>query len=182
MPTNPSDMLERGTLRLIIVPASLAQANAFVARYHRHHIPTVGHRYSLAVVDETGQVRGVAIVGRPVARMSDDGLTLECTRCCTDGCANACSALYGAAWRVGRALGYQRMLTHTLIEEAGTSLRAAGWRDVGEAGGGSWERIGRTSIDKHPLGLKRRWEVTTGAVLPEVRWPETESLQMAMEV
>lgn len=83
--------------RLFIVPISLPEANEFVKRHHRHHKPVTGHKFSIAVADEQGQVRGVAIVGRPVARALDDGWTLEVTRCCTDGCPNACSALYAAA-------------------------------------------------------------------------------------
>jgi hypothetical protein len=78
----------------------------------------VGDVFSLAAADEAGTVRGVAMVGRPVARMLCDGWTLEVTRCC--------SALYGAAWRATRAL-----ITYTLASESGT-LRASGWRLIGE--------------------------------------------------
>lgn len=105
--------------RLHVVPCELSEANAFVKRYHRHHQPVPGHRFSLAVADETNTVRGVAIVGRPVARMNQDGWTLEVNRVATDGCPNACSALYGAAWRAARALGYRRLITYTLPEEGG---------------------------------------------------------------
>jgi hypothetical protein len=38
------------------------------------------------------------MVGRPVARMVDDGWTLEVNRVATDGTKNACSILYAAAW------------------------------------------------------------------------------------
>ncbi|WP_030237885.1 XF1762 family protein [Streptomyces sp. NRRL S-350] len=117
--------------RLRIRPLSFAAACAFVTEHHRHHAPPQGHKFSLAVVAEPDdQVVGVAIVGRPVARPFDDGLTLEVTRVATDGTANACSALYGAAWRTARAAGYQRLVTYTQEEESGASLRAAGWRLV----------------------------------------------------
>lgn len=79
---------------------------------------------------------GVAIVGRPTARMLDDGWTVEVTRLATDGAHNACSILYAAAWRAARAMGYRRCVTFTLPEEGGASLRGAGWRCIGEAGGG----------------------------------------------
>ena len=70
----------------------LDEANAFVAAHHRHHKPTVGHKFSIAAVVE-GDIVGVAIVGRPVARHFDNGMTLEVNRVCTDGTRNACSFL-----------------------------------------------------------------------------------------
>jgi hypothetical protein len=140
------------------VPSTLKEANAFVARHHRHHKPVPGHKFSVAVADEMGEVRGVAIVGRPVARNLDDGSTLEVTRVATDGFPNACSALYGAARRAAFALGYRRLVTYSLRTEGGASLRGAGWRLIGEAGGGSWSRAGRPRDDHHPLEKKLRWD------------------------
>src|SRR5260221_535165 len=146
--------------RLTIVPCSFAEAVAFVKQHHRHHLPSQGHKFSLAVADEQGQVRGVAMVGRPVARHLDTSWTLELTRCATDGCPNACSALYGATRRAAFALGYRKLITYTLATEPGTSLMAAGWKCLGVAGGGSWHRPtgGRPRVDRHPLQLKLRWE------------------------
>jgi len=144
--------------RLTVVPLPLDEANAFVAQHHRHHKPTPGHKFSLGVADEDGVIRGVAIVGRPVARMLDNGLTLEVNRVATDGCPNACSALYGAAWRAAKALGYRRLITYTLNTEPGTSLRGAGWKLLGERGGGSWSVPSRPRVDKHPLQGKLLWE------------------------
>jgi len=112
------------------------------------------------VSDADGAVRGVATVGRPTARHLDDGWTVEVTRVATDGARNACSILYGAAWRAARALGYRRAVTFTLKEESGASLRGAGWRCLGAAGGGSWSRKDRPRIDTHPLQEKLKWEVT----------------------
>lgn len=105
--------------RLTIVPISFAEACEFVRVHHRHHKPPTGHKFSVAVVDEVGDVRGVACIGRPVARRLDDGWTLEVNRVATDGYKNACSALYGAAWRATRALGYRKLITYTLAEEGG---------------------------------------------------------------
>ena len=146
--------------KLTIVPVSLANANDFVGHHHRHHKPVVGHKFSIAVNDENGNLRGVCIVGRPTARMSDDGMTLEVVRVATDGCDNACSALYGAARRAAKAIGYTRIITYTLPEESGASLRGAGWNKIGEAGGGSWSRAKRLRVDKHPLQKKIRWEAS----------------------
>ena len=146
-------------MSLRIVPCSLADANAFVVEHHRHHGPVVGHKFSLACMDD-GRVCGVAIVGRPVARMSDNGQTLEVTRLATDGTKNAASALYGACRRATFALGYRRLITYTLNTEPGTSLRAAGWKLLGEAGGGSWSRPSRPRVDRHPTQRKLAWEVS----------------------
>ena len=152
-------MKRDGQVRLTIVPCELAEANAFVAQHHRHHGRVVSHRYSLAAADETGTVRGVAIIGRPSARMLCDGWTVEVTRVATDGCPNACSALYAAAWKAARAMGYRRLVTYILDTEPGTSLRALGWKDIGVCGGGSWNRAERPRVDKHPTQPKLRFEI-----------------------
>lgn len=143
--------------RLIRVPLTLAEANAFVARHHRHHPPVVGHKFSLGAA-LAGKIVGVCIVGRPVSRMRDDGLTLEVTRLCTDGTKNACSFLYGAAARAAFALGYLRIGTYILASETGASLRAAGWRQIGEVRGQSWSRTSRPRVDTHPTEPKLLFE------------------------
>ncbi len=145
---------------LIITPINLDEANAFVEAHHRHHAPVPGAKFCVAVSDDGGVVHGVAIVGRPVARHSDDGWTLEVNRVCTDGTKNACSMLYGACRRVGFGLGYLRIITYTLPEEGGASLRASGWRLLGERGGGNWNKPGRPRIDTSHLlrGQKLLWE------------------------
>ena len=136
-------------MRLTVTPLGLAEANAFVARHHRHHPPVVGHKFSLGAA-MGGEVVGVAIVGRPVARMRDDGLTLEVTRLCTDGTKNAGSFLYGAASRAAFALGYRRIGTYIMASEPGVTLVAAGWRRVAEVRGRSWSCPSRPRIDLHP--------------------------------
>ena len=145
-------------MALVIVPIRQKAAFAYVAKHHRHHQPPRGSVLCVAVA-EGDSVRGVAIVGRPSSRMLDDGWTLEVTRCCTDGAKNACSMLYAASWRAARALGYRKVITYTLPSEGGASLRGAGWRCIGEAGGGSWSRKDRPRVDMHPLQVKMRWDV-----------------------
>lgn len=142
---------------LTIVPINFDEACAHIAANHRHHKSPVGHKFSLAVSDGES-IRGVATVGRPVARHLDDGFTLEVNRVATDGARNACSMLYGAAWRAAKALGYRRLITYTLPEEGGTSLRAAGYKLIGERGGGSWSSPSRPRVDTHPLQGKLLWE------------------------
>lgn len=114
-----------------LCPVSFEDACEFVRRFHRHHKPPVGHKFSIGVEDG-GVLVGVVMVGRPVARMYDDGTTLEVNRSCTDGHPNGNSMLYGAAWRAAKALGYRRLITYTLASESGSSLRASGWRVVAE--------------------------------------------------
>lgn len=136
---------------------TIADARAYVEQQHRHHPAPLSGLFAVGVA-EGESVRGVAIVGRPVARVLDDGWTVEVTRVATDGARNACSMLYGACWRAARALGYRKAITYTLASEPGTSLRAAGWRVVGEVRGRSWSCPSRPRVDKHPLQDKLRWE------------------------
>jgi hypothetical protein len=139
-------------------PISLGEANEFVLRHHRHHPPVVGHKFSIAAVI-AGHVVGVCIVGRPVSRMRDDGLTLEVARLCTDGTRNVCSFLYGSAAKAAFALGYLRIGTYTLPDEGGASLRASGWALIGERGGGEWDSPSRPRAPmKSPTGTKWLWE------------------------
>ena len=140
-----------------LMPISFTEAKAFIKQHHRHHAPPVGHLFSIAAVIDN-KVVAVATIGRPVSRMLQDGWTCELTRLASDGTRNACSFLYGRAWRAAQALGYKRLLTYTLPEEGGASLRAAGYRLIGEAGGGSWSRPSRPRVDTHPLQGKLRWE------------------------
>lgn len=146
--------------RLTIVPVTLREANRFVGQEHRHHPPTVGHKWSHGVVIEpTGYLCGVAISGRPVSRKLDEQGYLEVVRVATDGTPNACSALYAAAARAGKEHGYVRskIITYTLQSEPGTSLRAAGWVLGSTTAGGSWDRPGRRRTDNAPTEPKNRW-------------------------
>lgn len=143
-----------------IVPIKLEEANELVKRWHRHHQPVVGHKFSIGVTNGDGEICGAVIVGRPVARYLDNGWTLEVTRCVTNGTKNACSALYGAARRATFALGYKRLITYTLISESGKSLTGAGWKCLGERGGGGWNRPSRPRVDKAPIGQKMLWEAS----------------------
>lgn len=145
------------SLRLSVLPIDFAEAAAFVREHHRHHTQPVGHKFSIAAMLGERLV-GVAIVGRPVARGRDDGVTLEVTRLCTDGTRNACSFLYGASARAAFALGYQRIGTYILKREPGTSLAAAGWKCIGEVKGRSWSCASRPRTDKHPTEAKLLFE------------------------
>lgn len=153
-------------------PITRDEAKAFVREHHRHHGAPVGDLWRHAVHDDEGIVVGVAVVGRPVARALDDGLTVEVTRLCTLGAPNADSMLYGAARRAADAKGYRRGLTYILASEwnrfvddggnpcsecnptarrvGGAGVRAAGYRFLWKVKGRSWDTPSRPRTDKHP--------------------------------
>jgi hypothetical protein len=141
-------------MKLRIVPVTWGDSCGFVDMWHRHLKAPPGHKFCLGVADDLDVLVGVAITGRPVARMNQDGLTLEVTRTATDGTRNAGSMLYAACWQAAKALGYRRLITynHARVEgpacaenpcahescrlvrlsESGDSLRGAGWLVVAE--------------------------------------------------
>ena len=143
---------------LKIIPMHLKEANILVEQWHRHHKPCIGQKFSIGIAKD-GRIVGAVIVGRPVSRMLDDGLTLEVLRCVTNGTYNACSALYAAAWRASRAMGYQKIISYTLKDETGISLFSAGWKILYSTKGGSWDRKNRRRIDSHPTGQKTLWGI-----------------------
>jgi len=145
---------------LKIVPLELSDANALVSRWHRHHKPAQGHRFSVGCYDTTkNELVGAVIVGRPVARLVNYRETLEVVRLVTDGTKNACSILYAAAARVGREMGYSKIQTYILDSETGVSLKASGWYlDKELAGGGQWKHTdGKPRRTDQPVSIKQRW-------------------------
>lgn len=153
---------------LLAVPITLREAGAFVRAYHRHHKPDRGGKFAIgASFDIALEIIGVAVVGRPKARRAQDTWTAEVTRLCAielpkNDKGHAVSVgpfLYAACWRACRAMGYRKLITYTLPTEGGESLAGAGWRCIGEAGGGTWSRVERPRVDEHPTQVKLRWEV-----------------------
>lgn len=144
---------------LEIQPITFSEAAEYIRAHHRHHIPPVGWLFGCAV-NNGEEVVGVVTIGRPVARVYDDGYTAEVTRCCTDGTRNACSMLYGASWRAAKALGYRKLITYTRTNESGSSLKAAGWRVVGERKARSWaaDSNARPRVDKSDPFQRMLWE------------------------
>jgi hypothetical protein len=141
------------------VPLHIREANEFVRTHHRHSLPTVGGKWAIgAAVD--GKLVGVAIAGRPVARKLDDGKTLEILRVCTDGTPNANSFLYGRVARIARLIGYGKIITYTLAEESGTSLKAVGARVIGEVRAQEWSVPSRPRKSQAVYGkAKVKWEL-----------------------
>lgn len=116
-------------MSLDLVPCRLRDARTFTARHHRHNAPPQGGLFAIGAA-VNGELVGVVIVGRPVARHFDNGTTAEVLRVTTDSTTNAASMLYGAAWRAARAMGYRRLITYTRADEPGTSVQAAGWQVI----------------------------------------------------
>lgn len=143
-----------------LTPIFQKEARVFIEKYHRHHKSFVGSIFQIgASID--GKLVGVVVVGRPVARRLQDGYTAEVTRLCTDGSRNVCSKLYSAAWKAAKAMGYKRLITYILESEPGTSLKASGWKEIGRAGGLSWNVPSRPRVDKHPQQMKIRYEMVS---------------------
>ena len=63
-----------------LVPVSLKEARRFVGEHHRHNRPPQGWKFGVGLMNGTGQLRGVAVAGQPIARALDDGETIEVTR------------------------------------------------------------------------------------------------------
>ena len=144
---------------MTLFPVTQREASAFIRKHHRHHLPSRGWKFGIGVLDGD-RLCGVVTVGRPVSRELDRlRIVAEVNRCCTDGTRHAASKLYAAAWRAARAMGYRRLITYTLASEPGASLRAAGYRVIGEVDGRSWNCPSRPREDHSPTGDKRVWEI-----------------------
>jgi hypothetical protein len=141
------------------VPIHIKEANAFIAKYHRHSLPTVGGKFAVGAINH-GKLVGVAVAGRPVARPLDGGKTIEVLRVCTDGTPNCCSFLYARVAKIARLFGYTRVITYTLEEESGSNLRVVGWRVVGRVEAREWSAPSRPRKSQAVSGKKKlRWEL-----------------------
>lgn len=151
---------------IIAVPITLREANAFIENFHRHNGRTNYGGGKFAIGASNGdELVGVAIVGRPLARLLQDGFTAEVTRCCVVDHApkNTNSFLYACCWRAWRAMGGLKMVTYTLATESGASLRGAGWKVIAEVQPhNGWNNAQRLRRWQPIYGqLKLRWEVNT---------------------
>ena len=107
----------------------------------------------------------MAICGRPVARGIPQRSVLEVLRLATTGYRNACSFLYSRAARIAAELGFYAVITYTLTDEEGASLRACGWwPEVLAPRDTRWgcESRPREITKGQDLGQKVRWLWLTG--------------------
>jgi hypothetical protein len=138
-------------------PISIRDAGRVVREWHRHLDAPQGARFAVAAWKDDRLV-GVALVGNPIARLAMNGTTAEVIRVATDGTENACSFLYSRAKRAAQALGFTRVVTKTLPEESGASLRAVGAVATGTTRAQQWDRENRRR-KQHPQAPKLRWEL-----------------------
>lgn len=146
-----------------IAPCTVKAATKKVAEWHRHLPDIQGGLFAAQCIDiGTGACVGVAIAGNP-SRVWQGQAKLVIQRVATQGHENACSMLYGALCRAAKALGYLEVWTYTLPDEPGTSLRAAGFQDMGLTDGGEWSRPSRARAPAVRPERKRRWMRTLAA-------------------
>ena len=149
------------------IPLTLAQANEFIEKHHRHHHKVPRDKFRVGC-EMDGKLVGVATVGQPLARLLCDGYTLEVTRLCTDGTKDVCSFLYSRTARIAKEMGYKKIITYILETESGTSLKASGWHlEKEKCGGVSWNVPSRPreivvhtlfgDVQKYPMCKKQRW-------------------------
>ncbi len=141
---------------MYLTPCTVKAARKLVAAWHRHLPELQGGLFAVACVDSDGNCLGVAVAGNPCRVWQNTGRLLI-SRVATAGADNACSMLYGALCRAGKALGYREAWTYTLPEECGASLRAAGFMDMGLTDGGEWDRPSRSRKPALRPDAKRRW-------------------------
>jgi hypothetical protein len=151
------EALKKGN-RIVTKSVGLNELNNFVSTYHRHHGPVAGFKRALGLYRD-GELIGVGCLSIPRSRMlaAQEPHTLEITRLCVLPIPNACSFLLSRLVLAGRTLGATSLITYTLPEEGGASLRAANWRFDGLTRGGTWNRPSRARSDKAPTSRKVRW-------------------------
>lgn len=138
-----------------IVPLTVSAAQWWISGVHRHLPRVQGGLFAAAVLDGDVPV-GIALAANP-ARVWQGTGRIVISRVATGGGQNACSMLYGALCRAAQAIGYREAWTYTLPEEPGTSLRAAGFEDMGLTKGGEHDRPSRRRAPAVRPDRKRRW-------------------------
>lgn len=144
-----------------IVPLTLREANDFVEAHHRHSARTANDGGKFAIgLELEHRLIGVAIVGRPVARLLQEPGTAELLRCCVapDAPKGACSRLAGRAKRIWQQMGGTRLVSYTLQSESGSSLRGAGFSQETDVPARGWDTPSRRRAPRSIEQLaKRRW-------------------------
>lgn len=151
------------TAALRVRPTTLREARRFVDAVHSHLDRPQGGIVSVGV-DVDGVLVCVAILGRANARLIANGTGVapvaEVTRVASDGTTpHAASKALGAITRAALALGWRRLVSYTLLGEAGTIYRACGWYPTAVSSGGEHDRPSRRRRAAQQPGPKVRWEI-----------------------
>ena len=112
---------------IVFQETSFKVAKAFHRKYHRHLKSLIGHKFSIAAI-ENNKTLGIVTVGRPISRILDNGKTLEITRLTSLGSRNLCSQLYSKAIKECKNLNYEKVITYTRIDENGSSVKASNFK------------------------------------------------------
>ena len=151
-----------------IVPITLREANDFVERHHRHSARTSNDGGKFAIgLNADGSLVGVAIVGRPVARMLQEPGTAELLRCCVSPVAPRCatSKLNARAKRIWQLMGDIRLVSYTLTRESGASMRASGFVAETSVPARRWDTASRR---RAPRAIEAEGKTRWSADLAEV--------------
>ena len=144
--------------RLVMIAIERDVAKKFIEKNHSHlHTPSTWICH-VAVAD-SGRLCCVAVLNRPCARLLCDGKTAEVGRVASDGTPHAASKALSAITRVAALLGFGRIVSYTLLGEAGTTYVSCGYVATAVSAGGKWARGGETRTrESQQLGAKVRWE------------------------
>lgn len=137
----------------------LRAARRFADQWHSHLDRPHGAIVAVGV-ESAGELVCVALLGRPPARLLQGaGNVAEVIRVASDGTTrHAASKALAAITRAGLDLGWRRLVSYTLLGEAGTIYRACGWRPVALTRGGEGTRPSRARAPVQQPGRKVRWE------------------------
>lgn len=158
-------------------PITRSAARAVVAKWHSHHTAHLGETLALGWFSDGDPVACV-VMGRPSARLLDNGTTWEVTRLCIGPDAPPCAAsrLLGAASRAAEACGIRRLISYTRSDERGTCYKAANWRPTAIVKGQPW-----THGAKSTRWLPGLYEPST-EIVDRVRWERGPDAAPAIEI
>lgn len=164
---------------IVVAPFPVKYARAWVKRVHRRLPDLTGAMWCIGAWVQ-GEMRGLAVVGRPNARMLDVAAgepinTLQVLRVAVvEGTPNACSRLYGACSRSAKGMGASGLFTYIHDDESGISLKASGWIEDRLTDGGEWTRPSRQRRLALEAGSKRRFWAPWSLAALRVSPPATE--------
>ena len=154
---------EREAVRYFAQPITVKAARQWCRAVHRHLPEVQGGLFAASVCNDDGLV-AVGIAGNPARVWQGTGrivisrvAALSELEHVGNHAAPACTMIYGSLCRAARALGYREAWSYTLPGESGASLRAAGFRYMGETSGGEWDREGRPREKPVNASKKGRW-------------------------